>query len=183
MPNIVFIATSLDGYITDRDGGLDWLNSIPNPDGDDGGFEALMSRVDAVVMGRNTFEAVAGFGIGWPYSKPGLVLSTFLQSVPEGFESHVQVTQGHPEEVIAFARARGFGTLYIDGGRTIQAFLDADLIDEMIVTEVPVILGGGSRLFGETAAPLMFELTGVETLRGQLLQKSYRRLKEVPQGT
>ena len=76
MSNIVYIATSLDGYISAPDGGLDWLSSVPNPNGDDLGFSKFMDRVDAIVMGRVTFETVVGFGSGWHYPIPGIVLSS-----------------------------------------------------------------------------------------------------------
>lgn len=69
MKNIVYIATSLDGYIADRDGGLDWLHSIPNPDHSDFGWAEFMAGVDALVMGRTTFETVCGFDCDWPYNK------------------------------------------------------------------------------------------------------------------
>lgn len=175
MPNTVFIATSLDGFIADRDGGLGWLETVPNPDGDDGGFADFTARVDAVVMGRVTFETMVGFDVGWPYPVPGLILSTTLSGIPVGFEKHVTLCQGSPSEIVAQAAERGFQRLYIDGGTTIQGFLAADLIDEMIVTEVPILLGGGSRLFGALAAPLAFDLIEARSLRGQLLQKHYRR--------
>ncbi|MEM1129256.1 MAG: dihydrofolate reductase family protein [Pseudomonadota bacterium] len=175
MPNFVFIATSLDGYISAPDGGLDWLDAVPATDGDDGGFSAFMARVDLVVMGRITFDTVEGFGSGWPYPKPGLILSRTRNTAPDAFKDHVQFAQGAPQDIVATARARGFQNLYIDGGKTIRDFLDADLIDEMILTEFPILLGGGTRLFDRLEHSLSFDLLGSETLRGQLLQKHYRR--------
>ncbi len=68
MANYVYIATSLDGFIADKDGGLDWLMEIPSPDNSDYGFAEFMDRVDALVMGRNTFDKVVTFG-EWPYTK------------------------------------------------------------------------------------------------------------------
>jgi len=82
MSNIVYIGTSLDGYISAPDGGLDWLSYVPIPEGDDLGFSEFMKRVDAVVMGRKTFETVLGFGAGWHYPRPGIVLSSTLKSTP-----------------------------------------------------------------------------------------------------
>ncbi len=73
--NRLFIATSIDGYIADKDGGLDWLNSIPNPDNIDMGYGEFTSQIDALVMGRITFETVCGFDIDWPYQKPVFVLT------------------------------------------------------------------------------------------------------------
>ncbi len=175
MSNFVFIATSLDGFISAPDGGLDWLETVPNPEGEDGGFGAFMERVDAVVMGRVTFEAVVGFGVGWPYPKPGIILSSTMDTAPEGFEEHVSFATGTPGEIVELASRKGFGNLYIDGGKTIQRFLEDDLIDEMTITEIPLLLGGGSKLFGELAQSRVFELLGAETVQGQLLQKRYRR--------
>ena len=85
MSNIVFIATSLDGYIADKDGGLDWLQSIPNPENLDMGYVELIDLIDALVMGRKTFEKVCSFDCDLPYSKPVLVLSKFMKSIPEGY--------------------------------------------------------------------------------------------------
>ncbi len=65
MSNIVYIGTSLDGYISGPDGDLDWLSYVPNPEGDDLGFSEFMDRVDVVVMGRKTFETLLGFRLGW----------------------------------------------------------------------------------------------------------------------
>ncbi|MGH1412062.1 MAG: dihydrofolate reductase family protein [Pelagimonas sp.] len=175
MPNTVYIATSLDGYISDRNGGLEWLSQVPNPDGDDMGFADFIAGIDAIIMGRTTFEAVQGFGIGWPYPKPGFILSTTLTSVPAPFADHVTLTQGTPSEIIAQANALGHSRLYIDGGATIRRFLDADLIDDMILTEVPVLLGGGTRLFDMLERELDFELIGVETLLTQMVKRHYRR--------
>ena len=81
MSNTVFIATSLDGYIADKDGGLDWLNSIPNPDNLDMGWVNFIDRIDALVMGRRTFDKVCSFNCEWPYCKPVFVLSNSLESI------------------------------------------------------------------------------------------------------
>ena len=175
MSNIVYVATSLDGYIAGPDGALDWLEIVPNPERDDLGFGAFIERVDAVVMGRLTFETVLGFGVGWPYPVPGIVLSSTLTEPPAGFEELVVVTSGSPSAVVAFARRRGYQDLYIDGGKTVQRFLTADLIDELIVTEVPILLGGGERLFGPAAERRLFELVGTEVLLGQMVKRHYRR--------
>ena len=149
MSNIVYIGTSMDGYISAPDGSLDWLSYVPIPEGDDLGFSEFMERVDAVVMGRKTFETVLSFEMGWHYPKPGIVLSSTLKTVPEGFADHVQLASGTPSEIVQLAKKQGFENLYIDGGTTIQRFLREDLIDEMIITEIPILLGGGDRLFGE----------------------------------
>ena len=81
--NSVFIATSLDGYIADKNGGIDWLHSIPNPENDDMGYVEFNNEIDALVMGRTTFETVLGFDVEWPYDKPVFVLSNKLKEIPE----------------------------------------------------------------------------------------------------
>lgn len=175
MSNIVYIGTSLDGYISAADGGLDWLSYVPVPEGDDLGFSEFMDRVDAVVMGRKTFETVLGFGMGWHYPKPGIVLSSTLQSLPDEFANHIQLANGTPGAIVQLVRKRGFENLYIDGGKTIQRFLREDLIDELIITEIPLLLGGGDRLFGTLDQSLGFELVDTKVLLNQLVKKHYRR--------
>ena len=175
MSNIVYIATSIDGYIAASNGSLDWLNTIPNPENDDFGFSQFMQRVDAVVMGRITFETVLGFGSGWPYPIPGIVLSSTLDSAPEAVVQHVRFANGSPSEIVKLAKSCGFENLYIDGGKTIQGFLGTDLIDELIITEIPVLLGGGARLFGQHEEWLQFDLIGTEVLLGQLVKRHYQR--------
>jgi len=157
MANIVYIATSMDGYIADKDNRIDWLHDIPNPEGDDCGYQAFMSEIDALVMGRNTFETVMGFDCDWPYSKPVFVLSNTMDSVPEGYEGKVSLLRGELSVVVKQLNAMGFNHLYIDGGVTIQNFLKEDLIDELRITTIPVLLGGGISLFGELASPLKFK--------------------------
>lgn len=175
MSNIVFIATSIDGFISAPDGNLDWLDHVPFPDGEDGGFADFIKRVDAIVMGRVTFETVVGFGHGWHYPIPGIILSSTLSSAPAEFESHVEFARGTPQGIVELASKRGFNNLYIDGGKTVQNFLGADLIDELIITEIPILLGGGDRLFGELGQQLGFELIGTEVISNQVIQKQYRR--------
>jgi dihydrofolate reductase len=178
MTNIVYIATSLDGYIAGPDGDLDWLNTIPTPEGNDLGFSDFIARVDAVVMGRNTFEAVVGFGLGWPYPVPGLILSATLRTAPEAFSDKVTFASGTPDEIVGIAKEKGYSNLYVDGGKTIQGFLRADLIDELIVSEIPILLGGGERLFGQLDQHLEFELVGTEVLLNQIIKKHFRRKRQ-----
>lgn len=175
MANIVYIATSLDGYIADKNGGLDWLHSIPNPEGSDLGFYGFMERVDALVMGRNTFETVCGFDCEWPYSKPVFVISNSLKAIPEGFQDKAFLVSGELKNIIAELNGKGFKELYIDGGITVQNFLAEDLIDEMIITTIPVVLGGGSPLFGDLPSPLQFELTSSEVLINAIVKNHYLR--------
>jgi dihydrofolate reductase len=177
MTNYVYVAASLDGYIATRDGGLDWLDEIPNPDGSDHGFAAFMSGIDAIVMGRVTFEQVLTFGV-WPYDKPVFVPSTTLDRVPEAVADKAEVIRGDPKALVAKLARRGFRNLYVDGGRTIQRFLEADLIDELIITRVSILLGDGISLFGRLENRLKFAATKTERLSDTLVQNTYSRIRE-----
>jgi dihydrofolate reductase len=173
--NSIFIATSLDGYIADKSGGIDWLQALPNPGNEDMGYQEFIQRMDAVVMGRGTFETVLGFDIPWPYQKRVFVLSESLKEIPEAYRDKVFLLKGKPAEVLDQIHAKGYHKLYIDGGNTIRNFLKADLIDEMVLTTIPVLLGGGSPLFGDLPCPLSFELKGSKTFLNQITQRHYVR--------
>lgn len=175
MSNVVFIATSLDGYIADKNGGIDWLHAIPNPEGNDMGYAKHVASIDALVMGRNTLDIVLSFGIDWPYSKPVFVLSNTMTSVPDGYEDKIFLVKGPLKEVLDQIHAKGFMNLYIDGGVTIQNFLKEDLIDEMIITTIPVLLGGGSPLFGDLNAPIHFKLVKSDTFLDVIAQNHFIR--------
>ncbi|MCW8328935.1 dihydrofolate reductase family protein [Photobacterium sp. SDRW27] len=177
MSNIVYIATSLDGYIADKAGSIDWLHAIPNPEGSDLGFGAFIDRIDALIMGRNTLDMVLSFDIDWPYSKPVFVLSNTMTEVPEGYEDKVFLVKGSLEKVIKQINDQGYQDLYIDGGITIQNFLKQDLIDEMIITTIPVLLGGGAPLFGDLASPLQFKHIKSEKLIDAIVQNQYLRVR------
>jgi dihydrofolate reductase len=174
MPAYVYIAASLDGYIADRDGDLDWLTSVTDPGGGDFGFAEFFGRVNAIVMGRATFETVLGFGV-WPYEKPVFVLSATLDEVPADLAGKAEIVRGDPRSIVAALRERGFSNLYVDGGRTIQGFLEADLIDELIITTVPILLGDGVPLFGTIGRALAFKRVSTESLTPQLTRSHYVR--------
>ena len=173
--NSVFIATSLDGYIADKNGGLDWLYSIPNPKNEDMGYVKFIRNIDALVMGRKTFETVCGFDIDWPYSKPVFVISNTLSEIPKSHKDKAFLVKGTLTEILYQINNKGFNNLYIDGGTTIQNFLKEALIDEMTLTTIPILLGGGSSLFSEMPNEMKFELIETKTYLDQVTQGYYRR--------
>ena len=177
MSNIVFIASSLDGYIADKEGELDWLQAIPNPDNLDMGWVDLLDRIDALVMGRKTFEKVCSFDCDWPYSKPLFVLSNSMKSIPEGYEGKAELISGSFPAVIETIQQKGHKHLYIDGGVTVQSFLKEDLIDELIITVIPILLGGGIPLFGELPKRMEFNHVKTEVFLSAIVQNHYRRKK------
>jgi dihydrofolate reductase len=145
-----FIATSLDGFISRLDGTIDWLDkaNAMAPPSEDCGFSAYMSTVDAIVMGRHTFELALSFK-NWPYGDtPLYVLSTTLRSLPAKFPSTASLHCCTPSELSALALRHGHRRLYVDGDQAIQGFISSNLMAEITVTVIPVLLGTGRSLFG-----------------------------------
>ena len=173
--NIVFAGRSLDGYIAGKNGELDWLEMIPNPDNVEMGFVSLMEEIDAIVMGRTTFEVVCAFGGDWPYPKPVFVLSNNLKKIPAELSDKATLLKGNPHEILNQIHQKGHYILYVDGGKTVREFLKADLIDELRITTIPILLGGGIPLFGDLPKPLEFEHLGSNVFLNQLVQDCYRR--------
>ncbi len=175
--NSVFIATSLDGFIADKNGGIDWLHAIPNPDNIDMGYGEFTARIDAIVMGRVSFETVCGFDIDWPYSVPVFVLSNMLKEVPATLKDKVFLVNGTFKEVLEEIHNQGYYNLYIDGGKTIQSFLKEDLIDDMIITTIPILLGGGTPLFSDLPNSLEFECNKSIVFIDKVVQNHFKRVR------
>lgn len=173
--NIVFVAKSLDGFIAGKNGELDWLETVENPDGNDMGFVALMEEVDALVMGRNTFETVVGFGGDWPYAKHVFVLSRSLQHIPTAYQDKVSLIQGDLLQVLDEIHQKGYHNLYIDGGKTVQEFLKKDLIDELRISTIPILLGDGIPLFSTLPLPMKWNHIKTEVFLNQIVQSQYTR--------
>jgi len=141
----VFIATSVDGFIARLDGGLDWL---PEGCGEPHGYEEFIASVDAIVIGRKTFEKVLTLG-PWPYGgKRVVVLSSRPVDLSAAGGGVLERMAGPPGEIASQLAAKGAHHLYVDGGITIQRFLIAGLIQRLIITRVPVLIGDGVPLFG-----------------------------------
>jgi dihydrofolate reductase len=142
----VFIGMSVDGFIARANGDLDFL---PPGGGEPHGYDEFIATVDALVMGRNTFETVLTFDT-WPYQKPVFVLSTRPLATPP-LGAVVERMSGAPADIVSQLAARGIRHIYVDGGITIQRFLQAGLIQRLIITRVPVLIGTGIPLFGAIA--------------------------------
>ncbi|MEM8864292.1 MAG: dihydrofolate reductase family protein [Planctomycetota bacterium] len=175
MKATVFCATSLDGYIARSDGDISWLGE-PGADedesGDNGGFTPLMESIDYLVMGRNTYEKVLTFG-DWPYAKPVVVLTSRELAVPKHLSGKIETMSGSPADIVATLASRGAKHLYVDGGNTIQRFLRAGLIHNLIVTTVPVLIGSGIPLFSEVDADIQRQHVATRTLTRGLVQSEY----------
>jgi dihydrofolate reductase len=172
----VFIATSLDGFIARADGSIDWLETANAcvPPGEDCGYGAFIASVDALVMGRQTFESVLAFD-PWPYGGlPVVVQSRRSLDIPARLAPTVSASAEAPAELAERLGAAGARHLYIDGGETIRRFLAAGLIDEMTITTVPVLLGEGRPLFGGPAADRPLALIASRAWPFGFVQNRYR---------
>jgi dihydrofolate reductase len=140
----IFIGTSLDGFIARPNGEFDFL---PQDGGEPHGYNEFIATVDTIVIGRKTFETVLPMD-PWPYADKRVVV---LSSQPLDFaaaKGKVEQMSGAPAEIVSKLAASGANHLYIDGGITIQRFLRAGLIQRLIITRVPVLIGDGIPLFG-----------------------------------
>lgn len=166
----VFVGTSLDGYIARADGALDFL---PPGGGEPHGYDEFMATVDALVIGRKTYETVLTFD-AWPYGKkPVFVLShRALTSAPP--EAVVERLSGDPVEIVSQLGSRGIGHVYVDGGRTIQGFLRAGLIQRLVITRVPVLIGDGIPLFGTLPGDFRLRHIATRSFPSGLVQSEYR---------
>jgi dihydrofolate reductase len=173
----VFLGMSVDGFIARLDGDLSFLDGDAESGGapDDGeggdfGFAEFVSAIDALVMGRNTYEFIAPFA-EWPYQgKPVHVLSTTL---PAGADPRITVHRSL-DETVAAIKAAGYRRVYVDGGRTVHTFVRAGLIADLTLSRVPVLIGTGQTPFGELAADIRLEHVRTQTFGGGMVQTTYR---------
>ena len=165
----VFIATSLDGFIARSEGAIDWLPDDP----EEHGYTEFIASVDAIVIGRKTFETVLTFG-AWPYGKkPVVVLSSRPAELVAPAGAVCDMMSGTPHEIVARLAERGVHHAYIDGGVTIQRFLDAGLIQRMTITRVPVLIGSGIPLFGALARDIRLKHVATRSYQSGLVTSEY----------
>ena len=165
----VFVGTSLDGFIARANGAFDFL---PPGGGEPHGYDDFIVSVDALVIGRKTFETALSFN-EWPYGKkPVFVLSSHpIAAAPPG--AVVERMCGAPAEIVSQLENRGIQHIYVDGGITIQQFLQAGLIDRLIITRVPVLIGTGIPLFGPLRRDISLEHVATRQYASGLVQSEY----------
>ena len=176
----VFLGMSVDGFIARPDGDITFLTGGdpgggPPDDGGGGdfGFGEFVSAIDALVMGRSTYEFLQPID-DWPYlGKPVHVISTTLQP---GADDRITV-HGSFEEAVAALEAAGYRRVYVDGGRTVHTFLAAGLIGDLTLSRIPVLIGEGHTPFGKLAADIRLEHLRTQTFPGGMVQSTYRVLQ------
>jgi dihydrofolate reductase len=174
----VFVGTSVDGFIARVNGDLDWL---PPGGGEPHGYTEFMATVDALVIGRKSFETVLAID-PWPYAgKPVFVLSSRpLNPAPIG--AAVERLSGEPADVLSQIDARGFRHVYVDGGITIQQFLRAGLVQRLVITRVPVLIGSGVPLFGTVPHDIRLHHVATRSFPSGLVQSEYHLARPSGQG-
>ena len=179
----VFIATSADGFIAKEDGNVDWLHSAGNPDVDMGehadmGLNAYMSSVDCMIMGRNCMEMISSMNLTpeqWFYgSIKIIVLSTTLKTLPENMKDKMTLYSGDLEALVSKLESEGFKHAYIDGGTTIQGCINLKLINELTITQVPILLGEGKPLFGKVFKDIKLEQANATVFPNDFIQIKYK---------
>lgn len=176
----VFLATSLDGFIARKDGGLDWLDraNAATPKGEDYGYHEFSDSIDVIVMGRYSYEKVLTFN-AWPYGeKPVIVLSSRAVDISPDLAKTVSYSSETPGELMNRLSSHGIKHVYIDGGLTIQRFLAARLIDDLTITLVPVLLGEGKPLFGPLAKDIRLAHIATRSYTNGFVQIKYRVIKD-----
>lgn len=170
----VFIATSLDGFIARSDGDIEWLLKRDDPS-EDHGYNSFIADIDGIILGRRTYEKVLTFE-EWFYSKPVIVLSKTLtnSNIPERLMDKVRILDTTPSELMNRLDREGWKRVYVDGGQLIQSFLQEGLIEDMIISKVPVLLGQGRPLFGPLKKEISLEHETTLAFPSGLVQSRYR---------
>lgn len=165
----VFLGLSVDDFIARPNGDLSWLLSRGELAGD-AGFTPFMESIDALLMGRRMYQAIAN-QIEWPYlGRPVHVLSSTLAA---DVDHRITVHANFSVAVKALTDA-DYRRIYVDGGQTVRTFLEAGLITEMTLSRVPVLIGQGVSLFGPLPADITLEHVRTNVLDGGMAQTTYR---------
>ena len=168
----IFIAPSADGYIATEDGGVHWLETVGKPVSEKEAFSDLMKHfnmsmpnymqtVDCMIIGRKLMEVLSSFNLTpeqWPYGDTKIIaLSHTIKEPPANLKNRVQMYSGSIPELITKLEQEGYKHAYVDGGTTITTFLNLQLINEMTLTQAPVLLGSGIPLFGKLFKQIKLE--------------------------
>jgi len=165
---------SIDGCYAAADGSIEWLTSIPNESKSDYGFAEFLDSIDCILMGRKTFEVVKSFD-PWPYSKKVFVLSNSISEIPTCLDDKVEIIQGCIDNVIISFKEKEYKSIYVDGGQLIKSFMAKDMIDEMILSTVPIVLGSGKKLFDEPVGFQQYRLLAHEVFPNGIIKAKYQK--------
>ncbi|MFZ4582383.1 MAG: dihydrofolate reductase family protein [Paludibacter sp.] len=172
---ILYIASSIDGFIARENGSLDWLDNLPNPDSIDHGYNELLADIDTIIMGRKTYEVLLGFGFDWPYlNKKTYIVSRnteLIISTPNTFLVN--------DELSAFTHqiklSNSKNCWLVGGGELVHFYLNNNLVDKIIISIAPVILGVGIPLFVGKSTESKWTLVDVEKFNTGIVNLTYNK--------
>lgn len=169
----IFIGTSIDGFIARPNGDIDWLTPFANEEAVRA-YEEFVTGIDAHLIGRGTLEKVLEFP-EWPYKHDVFVLSNSWKTLPAGMKGKATLISMRPTETVAFLAAKGIKNIYIDGGKVIQDFLRANLVDEMTISLAPILIGSGIPLFAQLDIDVAFKHINTEVYSNGLVRTKYEK--------
>lgn len=171
---ILYIAASLDGYIATRDEDLGFLSLVEQP-GEDYGYNAFIQTVDVVILGRRTYDKVLSFGIDFPHADKECYI---LTRTPREQEGNIRFYNGDLKTLVASLKAKEGKNIFVDGGAdVVNTMMKEDLIDEYVVSIIPIFLGDGIRLFQNGRPEHNIELAGSKSFEKGLVQLHYKRTR------
>jgi len=185
----IFIAPSADGYIATEDGGVHWLETVGKPVSEKEASSDLMKHfnmsmpnymqtVDCMIIGRKLMEVLSSFNLTpeqWPYGDTKIIaLSNTIKEPPANLKNRVQMYSGSIPELITKLEKEGYKHTYVDGGTTITAFLNLQLINEMTLTQAPVLLGSGIPLFGKLFKQIKLENAQATAFPNNFIEIKYK---------
>lgn len=171
----LYIATSIDGFIARENGELDWLNALPNPNQIDHGYAAFYQTIDTVIMGRATYEEILGFGVDWPYPDCQSYVLTSAQNYQPKTERTATLHQLNPERIDKIKSTSKRNIWVVGGGKVISGMMNDGLIDEMILSIIPIVLGRGIRLFPNHPKETLFTLRHSESFETGVVNLTYSK--------
>lgn len=173
---VLYIASSLDGYIARTDGSLDWLNNHPNPDNTDYGYGEFLQSISAIVMGRITYEEVIKFGIPWPYKG----IPTYVTTSNEQLDITTPDTHRYSGDLSELSdslkKMTNNDIWLVGGGKLVTHFLNLNLIDRIILTIMPVLLGEGILLFPGRSIESQWKLNACKAFGSGVVSVTYDRV-------
>jgi dihydrofolate reductase len=169
----LYIATTLDGKIARKDGSLDWLFALANPNQIDHGYADFLKSIGTTIMGKNTYNEILGFGVEWPYMGMDSYIATtdkeFQASTPE-----TNIVSNNIADLINKLKVQSHKDIWlIGGGKLITHFLNNDLLDRMILTLIPTIIGDGISLFPDNPKETRWLLSNVEKFETGVVNLTY----------
>ena len=169
----LYIAATLDGFIARKDGSLDWLEGLPNPNQVDHRYGKFFGSIDTVIMGRATYEEILGFDVDWPYGECQSYVVTSQKDYSVKTENTHLICDLASDQMDDIKSNSSKGIWLVGGGQLITAFLNMELVDVMIISIVPIVLGDGIRLFPNHPKETGFDLVNAESFETGIVNLSY----------